>query len=135
MSRLAVTGLLVANLCCLPMSDALAQSKEANCTAIKSDKERLTCFDAVSKGDNKASSGDDAAIKNAMEFIRAKFKNPRTAKFGAATRSMRSNGYYEMDTVCGSVNGLSYFYWVAKNDGAIDDGSMANSIGYKIWCG
>lgn len=134
MIRLAVAGLLIANLWCLPISDALAQSK-ANCTTIKSDKERLACFDAVSKGDNKALSGDDAAIKRAMKFIRGKFKDPRTAKFGEAIRSMRSNGKYEMDTVCGSVNGMRYFYWVEKNDGGIDDGSMAESIGYKTWCG
>jgi hypothetical protein len=39
-----------------------------------------------------------------------------------------------MDTVCGSVNGMGYFYWVEKDDGGIDDGSMANNIGYEMWC-
>jgi hypothetical protein len=114
--------------------DLHAQSA-ANCSSIKSDKDRLACFDATKKDEGKASSGDDATIAKTMKFIRTKFRDPRSVKFGSVKRSMRSNGHYEMDVVCGFANGMGFYYWVEKNDGGIDDGSMVSGIGYKTWCG
>lgn len=118
----------------LLFSPHLHAQSAVDCGSIKSDKARLKCFDTSKREEGPVASGDDATIGKAMKFIRAKFQDPSSVKFGAAKRSMRSNGYYEMDVVCGIANGMGFYYWVKKDDGGIDDGSMVGGVGYHTWC-
>lgn len=109
-----------------PVSYIFAQSN-TDCSAIKTDSDRLACYDKLNTKQN----ADEAVIKKAKIFVSKKIKG---AKFGSSVRSMRSNGSYSMDVVCGTVNGMGYYYWVEKDDGGIDDGGMADHIGYEVWC-
>jgi len=121
-------------LCWLVCTTPVFAQSSIDCSAVKSDKERLSCYDASNKKNGMPSPSDKNVTEKAVAFIRRQLKSPRHANFGPSIRAMRSNGAYSMDTVCGLVNGMGYFYWVEKDDGGIDDGSMAKNIGYGMWC-